>query len=86
MKRWQKFIVVPFRLIRGRPIPQVQEVRKAASEQDACRIARAMVDHWDAVAAYEVHVDEETGDMHDPRELVVHGRVPSLEQLEAMAA
>lgn len=81
MKRVQKFIVVPVKLVKGRPYQG--EVRMASCEESALRLAGRMAERFDGVAAYEVHVDMESGDMHDPRELVVHGRAPVLQSAEA---
>ncbi len=75
--RTVKYVVLPFRFAKGRFFRG--EARKASSEPEAITIAEAMAGRFDGVAAFEVHVDEETGEMHDPRELVVFGRVPHME-------
>ena len=72
----QKFIVIPFRSIKGRP--QLGEMREARSEDGAVRMAELMSGRFTGVAAFEVHVDEETGDMVAPRELAVFGVVPDI--------
>lgn len=82
MKRVQKFVVVPFRSVRGRL--QQAEMRPAQSEEAACRLARQMADRFAAVAAFEVLVDVESGEMHEPRELVAYGPMPVID--EAMVA
>lgn len=72
----QKFIVIPFRSVRGKP--QLGEMRQAQSEAGAVRMAELMSGRFVGVAAFEVHVDEETGDMVAPRELAVFGVVPDI--------
>ena len=76
MKRVVKYIVVPFRMAKGRFFPG--EKRKAESESRAVVLAEALARRFAGVAAFEVNIDEETGEMHDPRELIVLGRVPDL--------
>ena len=79
MSRVQKFIVVPFRRIKGRYHPG--EVRFPASEEAAIRLAELMAQRFDGVAAIEVLVDPETDEMHDPRELAVFGSAPAIDDL-----
>lgn len=81
MKRSAKYIVVPFRLAKGRFFPG--EMRKAETEAGALRLAEAMAARFAGVAAFEVIVDEESGDMTEPRELVVYGQVPEMDAAAA---
>ena len=82
MQRVQKFIIVPFRSVKGRL--QQAELRPASSEEAALRLAETLSARYAAVAAFEVLVDIETGEMHDPRELVAYGPMPLVD--DAMAA
>ena len=84
MKRIEKYIVVPFRLVKGRPLQA--EMRQASSEAAAIRLAEAMAGRFAGVAAFEVRVDIESGEMFDPRELVAIGTVPSFEDAALQAA
>lgn len=77
MQRLQKFVVVPFRSVRGRL--QQAEMRQASSKEAAMRLAELMANRFAAAAAFEVLVDAETGEMHDPRELVAYGPVPDMD-------
>ncbi len=72
-----KYIVAPFRLAKGK-FTQA-ELRPASSEEGAIRMAEAMAGRFAGVAAFEVYVDEETGELHSPRLLAVHGTTPDLE-------
>ena len=55
------------------------EIRPASSEFGAIRIANSMAAKFAGVAAYEVMVDKETGDMGSPRILAQIGTVPALD-------
>lgn len=77
MQRVQKFIIVPFRTVKGRL--QQAEMRQASTEAGARRLAEQMAGRFAAVAAYEVMVDAETGEMNDPREIVAYGNMPALQ-------
>ncbi|MGO4331470.1 hypothetical protein AB4Z48_13440 [Cupriavidus sp. 2TAF22] len=72
-----KYIIVPYR--KGKSDALLPgEIRQASSEVSAIRIANAMASSFAGVAAYEVLVDEETGEMNSPRILVQEGNVPTL--------
>ena len=70
-----QYIVVPYRAAAG----GVGEIRPASSEFGAIRIANSMAAKFAGVAAYEVMVDKETGDMGSPRILAQIGTVPALD-------
>jgi len=72
-----QYIVVPYRAAAGGVAPG--EIRPASSEFGAIRIANAMASKFAGVAAYEVLVDKETGDMESPRILAQIGTVPALD-------
>jgi hypothetical protein len=72
----EKFIVMPFKKIRGNLAPG--EMRQASSSASAERIAEAMAGRFIGVAAYSVMVDLESGDMSSPRELCKFGEVGEL--------
>ena len=74
MARKVKYLVIPFRMINRRLQPG--EARSPSTEDAAMRLAEAMAARFAGVAAIEVHVDNETGEMMDPRELVVYGAIP----------
>ena len=71
-----QYIVVPYRAAAGGVAP---EIRPASSEFGAIRIANSMAAKFAGVAAYEVMVDKETGDMGSPRILAQIGTVPALD-------
>ncbi|MCA1492736.1 hypothetical protein I6F11_17585 [Ensifer sp. NBAIM29] len=73
MSRSEKFIVLPFKKVRGQTAPD--EMRQASNEASAERIAAAMAPRFVGVAAYAVMVDLESGDMADPRLLCKYGEV-----------
>ncbi|AJG18454.1 hypothetical protein [Cupriavidus basilensis] len=72
-----KYIVVPYRKGKGDTLLP-GEIRQASSEVGAIRIANGMASSFAGVAAYEVLVDEETGEMGSPRILVKEGSIPAL--------
>ncbi|WP_454727119.1 MULTISPECIES: hypothetical protein [Cupriavidus] len=72
-----KYIVVPYRQGSGDSLLP-GEIRQASSEVGAIRIANAMASSFIGVAAYEVLVDEETGEMGSPRILAQEGSIPAL--------
>lgn len=72
----QKFIVLPYRKVRGGLAPG--EMRQASNAASAEKIAKAMADRFIGVAAYAVEVDEETGDMSSPRLLIQFGEIAEL--------
>lgn len=84
MKLVEKFVVVPFRSIKGRS--HSAEMREARSEESATRMAVLMAERFAGVAAFEVHVDEETGEMHAPRLLAAFGKVPEMDNVLEDAA
>ena len=71
-----QYIVVPYRAAGG---VAPGEIRPASSEFGAIRIANSMAAKFAGVAAYEVMVDKETGDMGSPRILAQIGTVPALD-------
>ena len=85
MKRVQKFVVIAFRLIKGRLL--IADMREArGGEASAIRLAEMMSQNWAGAAAFEVHVEEESGDMHAPRLLAAFGSVPDLDEAMEAAA
>lgn len=72
-----QYIVVPYRAAANGVAPG--EIRPASSEFGAIRIANSMASKFAGVAAYEVLIDKETGDMESPRILAQIGTVPSLD-------
>lgn len=72
----EKFIVVPYRKVRGGMAPG--EMRQASNAASAEKIASAMAGRFAGVAAYAVEVDEETGDMTSPRLLAQFGEIAEL--------
>ncbi|MGT2460063.1 hypothetical protein ACU4GI_45995 [Cupriavidus basilensis] len=72
-----KYIIVPYRNGKGDALLP-GEIRQASSEVSAIRIANGMASSFAGVAAYEVLVDEETGEMGSPRILAQEGSVPAL--------
>ena len=73
-----KFIVLPFRRSRNRVV--MGDMRQASSLASADRMARALADRLGGARAYEVQVEEESGEMHEPRLICSHG-----ETLDVMA-
>lgn len=72
-----KYIIVPYR--KGKSDALLPgEIRQASSEFSAIRIANGMASSFVGVPAYEVLVDEETGEMGSPRILLHEGSVPTL--------
>lgn len=69
-----QYIVVPYRAAANGVAPG--EIRPASSEFGAIRIANSMASKFAGVAAYEVLIDKETGDMESPRILMQIGTVP----------
>lgn len=76
MSRSEKFIVLPFKKIRGNIAPG--EMRVASNAASAEKIARAMADRFIGVAAYSVQVDMESGDMSDPKILWQSGEIADI--------
>lgn len=73
----EKFIVLPYRKNRGNLVPG--DMRQASTAMSAEKIAGAMAGRFIGVAAYSVQVDDETGDMTDPRLIVGHGEIGDLQ-------
>lgn len=71
MKRIVKFVVVPFRQVKGRTIQG--DARYLNSEKAAVELAERMSAHWAGVAAIEMILDTETGELDSPRELACYG-------------
>lgn len=72
----EKHIVIPYRRARAGMVPG--EMRQASNPESARRIANAMSDRFEGVAAYSVFVDSETGDMTSPSLIASHGTIPEL--------
>ncbi|HTO29776.1 MAG TPA: hypothetical protein VL202_01145 [Pararhizobium sp.] len=72
----EKFIVLPYRKVRGNLVPG--EMRQASNAVSAEKIAGAMASRFAGVAAYAVEVDEESGDMTSPRLLAQFGEIAEL--------
>ncbi|WEZ85889.1 hypothetical protein P6U16_23145 (plasmid) [Rhizobium sp. 32-5/1] len=72
----EKFIVMPFKKVRGGLAPG--EMRQASNAISAEKIATAMAPRHVGVAAYAVQVDEESGDMSSPRVLIQFGEIADL--------
>ncbi|MGF6172097.1 hypothetical protein [Ensifer sp. 4252] len=72
----EKFIVMPFKRVRGGLAPG--EMRAATTAAGAEKVAAAMAPRHVGVAAYAVQVDEESGDMSSPRLLVQFGEIADL--------
>ena len=72
----EKFIVLPFRKVRGNLSPG--EMRQASNSAAAERIAEAMSSRFVGVAAYSVMVDMESGDMSSPRVLCQFGEIADI--------
>lgn len=73
----EKYIVIPFKKAKkGGVAPG--EMRQATTSASAERIAGSMAARFIGVAAYAVHVDEESGDMSEPHLIVQHGEVADL--------
>ncbi len=73
-----KYIVVPYRQVSNGIAPA--EIRPASSEFGAARMAESMSSQFAGVAAYEVLVDTDSGDMGSPRILAQFGIIPELEE------
>ncbi|WJH38111.1 hypothetical protein N7E02_01620 (plasmid) [Aliirhizobium terrae] len=76
MSRAEKFIVLPFKKVRGNIAPG--EMRAASSAASAEKISRAMADRFVGVAAYSVQVDMESGDMSDPKVIWQSGEIADI--------
>lgn len=76
MSAAEKIIVVQFKKNRVGIVPG--DIRPASNAASAEKIAAAMAPRNVGVAAYAVTVDEESGDMANPRLLVSHGQIADL--------
>jgi hypothetical protein len=76
MSKSEKFIVLPFKKVRGNIAPG--EMRAASNAASAEKIARAMAERFVGVAAYSVQVDMESGDMSDPKVLWQSGEIADI--------
>lgn len=76
MAKAEKYIVLPFRKGRSGPVPG--EMRQASNAASAEKIANAMAGRHIGVAAYAVQVDEESGDMMEPRLIINIGETADL--------
>ncbi|WP_117193357.1 hypothetical protein [Rhizobium terrae] len=76
MSKSEKFIVLPFKKVRGTIAPG--EMRAASNAASAEKIARAMAERFAGVAAYSVQVDMESGDMSDPKVLWQSGEIADI--------
>ncbi|QIO60658.1 hypothetical protein [Rhizobium leguminosarum] len=72
----EKFIVLPFKKVRGNIAPG--EMRQATNSAAAERLAGAMANRFIGVAAYSVMVDMESGDMSSPRVLCQYGEIADI--------
>lgn len=72
----ERYIVLPFRKGRGGLIPG--EMRQASNAVSAEKIATAMAARHPGVAAYAVQVDDESGDMNEPRLIISFGETADL--------
>lgn len=74
----EKFIIIPYRQNKQKLV--AAEMRPASSEAGAIKIATSMAARFAGVAAYAVQVDEESGDMNEPRLLVKFGSVAEMSE------
>lgn len=74
----EKFVVIPYR--KNRRNLTAAEMRPAQTEESAKRIAGLMAERFAGVVAYAVIVDEESGDMNEPRLLASYGEVPAQQE------
>jgi hypothetical protein len=72
----EQHIVVPYRRTKGQMVPG--EARQSRNVEHARRLAASMATRFDAVAAYSIQVDRETGDMASPALIVGHGPFPAM--------
>lgn len=72
----QKFIILEFKKVRGGIAPG--EMRQASNAVSAERIATAMAQRHVGVAAYSVMVDEESGDMTEPKVICQFGEIADI--------
>lgn len=77
MQSIQKFVVYPFRSVKGRPIQLPQ--RLVDTSAAAISLGQKMADRYDGVAVFEVTIDPVTDDVTEMRELARHGKAPALE-------
>lgn len=70
----EKYIIIPYRKNKQRLV--AAEMRPAQTAVSAERIAAAMAERFAGVAAYAITIDEESGDMMEPRLLAAFGEIP----------
>lgn len=70
----EKYIIIPYHKNQQKLV--AAEMRPAQSAVSAERIAAAMAERFAGVVAYAVTIDEESGDMMEPRLLASFGEVP----------
>lgn len=75
--RTTQYVVVPYRMANGGLI--AGQVRQASTNIGAINLAQAMADKAAGIAAYEVIIDTETGEMDAPCILWKCGDVPELD-------
>lgn len=66
-----KFVVLPFRRSRNRLV--MGDMRQTSSVASADRMARSLAERLGGARAYEVQVEEESGEMQEPRLICAHG-------------
>lgn len=69
-----RFIIIPFKKGKGNGLVR-SEQREARNAEAAERLAGNMSARFAGVAAYQMDIDEETGEMFNARLLVRHGEV-----------
>ncbi|KQV34477.1 MULTISPECIES: hypothetical protein [unclassified Rhizobium] len=72
----QKFIILQFKKVRGGIAPG--EMRQASSAASAEKIATTIAPRHVGVAAYSVMVDEESGDMTEPKVICQFGEIADI--------
>lgn len=75
---FEQFIILPYKKGKGGKLV-AGERRPTPTEAGAIRTATAMSMRFAGVLAVAVMVDPESGEMHEPRELVRFGEVPDLD-------
>lgn len=69
-----KFVVMPFKKVKGNKLVN-SEQREARNAEAAERLAGNMSARFAGVAAYQMDIDEDTGEMSNARLLVRHGEI-----------
>ncbi|MDH0908856.1 hypothetical protein N5C66_06010 [Rhizobium pusense] len=74
MTEVRKFLVAPYRTAKkGRLV--AGEVRDAGTAENAVRMADNLASNYTGVAAYQMVIDDETGEVTDAKILARHGQV-----------